>query len=372
MSDLTASVAPRYFDGIQVLRGVAALMVVYAHAITMRWGMGISIATANGALKFLVSGVDIFFVISGFIIARTASEAAATGGRPGALSFFLKRAARIYPAFWLVLVAAIVSSFFIKPGAGMPWVPSLGPDVWLLATRYIWYVPPAWSLYFEMHFYVLLTLVILIAPRHVIPLSLALIVLCGLLGASVSQELLGPLTDPLTIEFGLGIVVAIATLRAPNHRISVFLITSASIVLFFVGGYMSFLNENGVQGLPRVATFGIGSAFAVYAFVLAEFRGAKFSPVMQYFGAISYSLYICHHLLFKWLARVSQDPMFDIIPGPIQIAIWIGIAILISMALFELVEDPIRKWAPGAISRYGVDSLRLGRLLRTMKDSAIV
>src|SRR5437867_11370426 len=63
---------------------------------------------AGGALTILASRVDIFFVISGFIIATTAAA------QRDALNFTFRRAVRIFPVYWLVLLAAFVSSSWIE------------------------------------------------------------------------------------------------------------------------------------------------------------------------------------------------------------------------------------------------------------------
>ncbi len=75
----------RIFYGVQAMRGLAALAVVCGHAVTARSDLGAQ-SVAEGALTILASGVDIFFVISGFIIATTAAS------QTDALNFVFRRA----------------------------------------------------------------------------------------------------------------------------------------------------------------------------------------------------------------------------------------------------------------------------------------
>src|SRR4029078_5896973 len=93
------------------MRGLAALSVVGGHAVSARPDM-VGAGVSEGALTILASGVDIFFVISGFIIASTAAA------QSDALNFVFRRAVRIYPVYWLVLLAALISS---------PWI-ALSPE----------------------------------------------------------------------------------------------------------------------------------------------------------------------------------------------------------------------------------------------------
>ena len=106
-----ASKMPKVFAGVQTMRGIAALLVVCGHAVSARPDM-VGHALAEGALTILASGVDIFFVISGFIIARTAAA------QRNPLNFVLRRALRIYPVYWLALLAAFASSCWITMASG--------------------------------------------------------------------------------------------------------------------------------------------------------------------------------------------------------------------------------------------------------------
>ncbi len=92
-------------DNLQVLRAVAALMVTIAHAAIVAQSFGLPVA--GGAAGFYITtagaaGVDLFFVISGYIMARYAARYARTGPAV-ALQFAAERAARIYPPWWLAL-----------------------------------------------------------------------------------------------------------------------------------------------------------------------------------------------------------------------------------------------------------------------------
>jgi exopolysaccharide production protein ExoZ len=324
----------RTYTGIQALRGVAALSVVCGHAVTMRLGMGIPDAVAFKMLGLLQSGVDIFFVISGFIIANTAARIGAAKGRLGALRFVFNRAGRIYPTYWFVLSFAIISSYWIDLFPGVPAAQvHVGIKNWLLLELENWFVVPSWSLTYELAFYAAVTCIIAAAPRQVVPVLIA--ALCAI----AAIDLLTPwrlwlYTNPITLEFGFGVVIAYIVRRG-LHPSWPRAAAALAVCLFAYGGYIAAFGNQFI-GFSRVATFGAGSAVLVYAVVAAELNAASFPRWLQYTGAISYSLYISHHLLLTWLARF--DPPW--LPGPVQILTWIGCSLGLAALIYRWIEKP--------------------------------
>jgi len=321
------------------MRGIAALSVVCGHAVTMRFGMGITPERAFNALGLLQSGVDIFFVISGFIIANTADEIGKSRGRIGAFQFAAKRAGRIYPLYWLILFAAVVSSYWIDvfpPEAKL--TNHIGLEHILSLTTGNYFVSPAWSLCFELYFYAAVAVVILLAPRRV--METLVIVVCALAALDLLTTVsFSPIySAPLTLEFGFGVCIAYLV-KLGFHpswpRAAVVL----AICLFGAGAYIA-AGGHWIEGLPRVATYGIGSALLIYAVVAGELNGATFPRWLQYLGAMSYSLYISHHLLLTWLAK--YNPAW--VPGRVQILTWVGLALAVSAALHEFFERPVLTW----------------------------
>jgi exopolysaccharide production protein ExoZ len=323
----------RTYTGIQAMRGIAALSVVCGHAVTMRQAMGIPWPLALNALGFLQSGVDVFFVISGFIITNTGAEIGKSRGRLGAFEFSLKRAGRIFPAYWLVLTAAVLSSYWIDIFPGIPDLHVGYENIFALSTSN-WFVPPAWSICFELYFYAFVAAVILVAPKYV--MELMVVAVCLLLVNDIKGAPFSPIYSyPLTLEFGLGVGIAYLV-KLGFHPSWPRTLGLLALLLFAAGAY---LISGGGQfaGFERVMTYGFGSALLIYAVIAGELNGATFPRWLQYLGAISYSLYISHHLLLTWLAKYNPAWLF----GPLQILIWIALAILLAAALYEFFERPI-------------------------------
>lgn len=318
----------RTFHGVQAMRGIAALAVVCAHAIVARSDF-VSHSADVGA-QILTSGVDIFFVISGFIIATTAAS------QTDVLNFAFRRAIRIYPMYWLVLLAAFVSSYWIATGPG--------DRVALDLSRVFawdcpnWYVPPAWTLTLEMHFYAVVAVILAIAPGRLFEL---LFWAFGIAVVAIIFHLpLGLFSHPLMLEFGAG--VFIAHLVRTKGTLPFFPYAMAmSVALFAAGWYWMFVHGSSNQEAARVPTFGLGAALLIYAVVSAELHGASFSRVLQWFGSISYSLYISHSLLISWIASFTE--LWQISPAGVIVAS-ILLSIGLAAVLHLLVEVPTLKW----------------------------
>jgi exopolysaccharide production protein ExoZ len=320
------------------MRGIAALSVVCGHAVSIRGGMGIPTNIAVGALSVLQSGVDVFFVISGFIIATTACEIAAERGRSGAVEFALRRCFRIFPIYWIVLLAAIASSYWITVGPqNLP--PYLTLQQVLLITPANYFVSPAWTLVFEIQFYAAVACVILLIPKYVMEAILCgfvVLILCHLImGSSIYGLVLG---HPLILEFGFGVVVARLTQTGIVRYWPLALFASGA--MFAVGGFF----DVATQLMTRTLTFGLGSGLLIYATVAAEINGAKFPRPFVYLGAMSYSLYICHHLLLVWMATKTPGILAT---TPLTIVAWIVTIVAMCAAIYEFIERQLLRWTRG-------------------------
>ncbi|MBR0842196.1 acyltransferase [Bradyrhizobium liaoningense] len=318
----------RIYAGVQAMRGVAALSVVCGHAVSARPDM-VGSDLAEGALTILASGVDVFFVISGFIIATTAAA------QDHPLIFAFRRAVRIYPIYWLVLLVAFVSSSWIALSPGQP--PALDLGLMFAWTYPNWYVAPAWSIAFEMHFYVAVAAVLAIRRNRLFELLFA-----GLgivLTAMIFRLPLGIYSHPLILEFGAGVGIAYLQ-RSGRLRFSSRTL-AASAGLFVAGWYWIFVQGSTDPQFARVPTFGLGAALLIHAVVSAEIEGQSFSPLLEWFGNISYTLYVVHYVVIKWVASFTGVWLLST-TGTIIASILLSIAL--AYGLHVTIEAPILSW----------------------------
>ena len=318
----------RIFAGVQAMRGVAALSVVCGHAVSARPDM-VGPGLAEGALTILASGVDIFFVISGFIIATTAAA------QRDPLNFAFRRAVRIYPVYWLVLLAAFVSSFWtvLAPEER----PALDLGLIFAWTYPNWYVAPAWSIAFEVHFYAAVAAILAIAPNRLFELLFAGL---GMVVVAILFRLqLGIFSHPLVLEFGAGVVIAYL-LKNGGLRFSRGIL-AISAGLFAVGWYWIFVHGSADPQFARVLTYGLAAGLLIHAVVSAEIEGQSFSPILQWFGEISYSLYIVHYLVMIWVASFTGLWLLST-AGTIIASILLSIGL--ASALHIIIEAPLISW----------------------------
>jgi exopolysaccharide production protein ExoZ len=318
----------RVFTGIQAMRGIAALSVVCGHAVSARPDM-VGPGLAKGALTILASGVDIFFVISGFIIASTAAA------QRDPWNFVFRRAVRIFPVYWLVLAAALVSSSWIVLSPGER--PALDFGLIFAWTYPNWYIAPAWSIAFELHFYAAVAIILAVAPSRLFELLFAGL---GIVLVAVAFRLqLGIYSHPLVLEFGAGVGIAYlqrnSGLRFSRRNLVL------SVVLFAAGWYWIFLHGSPDPHLARVATYGLASALLIHAVVAAEIEGKSFSPILQWLGEISYALYVVHYLVVYWIASFTGLWLLST-PGTIMASIVLSIGL--AWALHVTIEAPLIRW----------------------------
>ncbi len=290
---------------LQYLRAVAAFLVVLYHA---------RLLTPLGALLPFDAGragVDIFFVISGFIIQHVAARDDV--GRPGA--FLLKRAIRILPLYWL-LTLLIAAAAQVAPGlAGSGGMPDASRIVRSLL--FLPYVDDAgeihpvlflgWTLNYEMFFYVLFAAGLLIARPALRLLAvsgvLLLLVAAGRIAAPTSAAGI-TYTSPLLLEFGAGLWLGYVWERH-GARIAGNGARALAAAAMTAGFAALLAGELLWPMVPQVVRWGV-PALAIVAAALVLERGGR-APVRRIallLGEASYAIYLVHPFVIKAVSLV--------------------------------------------------------------------
>src|SRR5437588_671898 len=161
----------RTYHNLQALRGVACLLVVVYHTASIESRYGLPFSPLNPVRWFGYAGVDLFFVLSGFIITATSR---ADLGRPGRLPrYAFRRAWRIYPAYWVALAVGVGVFAVLSPDPVFRtgWATDLR-DALLLTPRpeLCRFLPVAWTLSYELMFYLAFAALFLLPRRFALPL----------------------------------------------------------------------------------------------------------------------------------------------------------------------------------------------------------
>jgi exopolysaccharide production protein ExoZ len=269
---------------LQYLRAVAALMVVYFH---MHWG--IKSICDLGAL-----GVDIFFVISGFIVWHTTTNRSTTP-----LEFIKRRLARIVPLYWIATITMFVMpaiSGTIAAGTRIdfphllsslffvPWPYPAGPE-----NFYPVYVP-GWTINYEMFFYLIFGLLLAIGNRtaRLIGLASALVVPVALGVVFSPSGGVRFYTSALLLQFLLGVLVAAWFPTGLKVRS---IMAMGIIAIGAIGLVVATVYQGTLSALGR------GTAAALIVLGLVSWEGTGKLPRNEFFlkmGDASYAIYLTH------------------------------------------------------------------------------
>ncbi|MFT3802010.1 MAG: acyltransferase [Burkholderiaceae bacterium] len=338
--------------GIQYLRGLAALSVVIFHAL----GALRPIDGVEPVWRYAwAGGVDVFFVISGFIIWLSAGRSTQ---RPG--QWWLNRLIRIAPLYWLTLLATL-AIMALRANGGSGDLPDLGEIV--ASFLFIFHVNsqsgeftpilvPGWSLNHEFVFYLMVAISLFLnkpAARFVL-LATMILALVGLRSvADPTSPLQNRGTSPMQLEFLAGIVIAILYpwLRALpwRHVLGVIAVLAAAAALIVLAPR---LYADGAG--PRTIYFGGPATMLLFGVVCLEDKlSAHPLALLRTLGDASYSLYLSH-------------PLVGAIPTMIWKALggesfWLGMVLILGVTVgyailqYRFIEAPmlrvLRNWTAG-------------------------
>lgn len=366
---MTSSPAPRY-AGLDGLRAVAVLLVVVYHLFPASF------------LRSGFVGVDVFFVISGFLITSLLLRERAASGRIALRAFWTRRARRLLPALALVVTVSATLAWMI----GGDVLVGVGRQVLGAATfSYNWvavadgasYFSGAepelfrnlWSLAVEEQFYVLwpllLPVLLLVRARWLrVLVALALAAASALWatalvsgGAGVTRAYYG--TD--THAFGLLLGVALAFWLAGRSGTTGTTARRARGILSDIGGLVALAGVVAVAAWPDGASLFpvvplLASALTALAIGTAVRRGSLLGTALdvqplRWIGERSYGIYLWHWPLVVLLTSAMTGSFLDAaVPVDIGVAALV-LTLALSALSYRLLEQPVRRLGFGGALR---------------------
>ncbi len=279
---------------LQYLRAVAALIVVYSHS-------AIQISEWKSLLPYTGAyGVDIFFVLSGFIMVYIAKP------NDTPLKFITNRVRRVVPLYWfftllmgIILfampglfktgefsVAALLQSLFFIPHYSLQ-----NPDfVWPI-------VAPGWSLNYEMYFYVLFAISLVFAQQFRVAFIIGAITViwAGLSLTGSNAAIPRFLSDPTVFEFAAGMLLAVAWQRK-------FHLSNATGWVFLISGFI--LATIAPDTMHHWLRISIPSTMIVLGCLFIQVPVSKIGLML---GDASYAIYLSHIFVLGAMRVVVPD-----------------------------------------------------------------
>jgi peptidoglycan/LPS O-acetylase OafA/YrhL len=370
------TVSQRY-DSLQVARFIGASLVVVYHfgAVELLYG---SDRLVSPLLSYAATVIDLFFVVSGFLMGTLYRNN--SGGIGEVLEFSLRRVLRIYPSYWLVTLA-VLAVWIGSHGHLFSQMVGRHPDVaaslLILPSASRPVVQVAWTLLHEVYFYAGFAVVLLVRPA-LRPMVLALwagIVLIGCYGPP--QMLAHPagalVFSPYTLEFIAGVALGWGVPRMRRHAPRLALLAGSA--LWVAGIVMTGFDHNRKLALPEHAQIALDGCTAVlwcYGLVAADLRRLWTCPAfLSRGGDWSYALYLVHTLVigmvcFVW-RPLSQHGVFD---NAVVLIVSLGASIAISAIVFNRLERPASRLATPILQRLAAWSPRIGALLPAARIGA--
>jgi exopolysaccharide production protein ExoZ len=354
--DTSLPTAPtiRQIDGLQLLRAVAVLLVIWCHA-----GQVLEESGSYPLPSLNVFGIDIFFVISGFILSLVVLRERRQPGLQPMADFIKRRLLRIYPIYWVVALLMLARLALSHNLFQSNYIPAflLLPSLHYPSDRYI--MGYSWTLDFEMFFYIVLGLTLLKTIKWAVPFLIALFSISVALGAIVDirHPVLILASNPMLLEFVFGAALALLYARIGQRRIAGIVLTTIGVVASILlqihnppsvaSGLQMVMLDDGV--FLRVATWGVCALVIVSGVVFwSPSMESAFGKAWVLLGNASYSTYIVSALCLELTDRL----FFKFVPPPIfptglrvvfEISLLLS-TLLIGFGCYVFVEKPLLRF----------------------------
>lgn len=303
-------------------------------------------------------GVDLFFVLSGFLVSGLLFAEYKSRGKLEVSRFYMRRAWKIYPPFFTLIVATIALQMLC--GHPIP-LSSLASECFFLQS----YVPSlwnhTWSLAVEEHFYVLLPLVLALilrwnrdSPTPMRPvLTVAAVVAVASLALRVLNWYMRPLYHHLTHHFAShlrldSMLFGVAISYAYHFHRDTFAwrFTLWRRTLFVGGGMLlapAFVLR--LESTPSIYTVGLsafyfGSGMMLVGVLLSQLPLRRSVALLAALGAYSYSIYLWHMPILVWGVPLVERVLGVQLEFGAVVAVYFGGSFCLGIVMAKLVEVP--------------------------------
>lgn len=346
--------APRHLDALTGLRGIAAWMVVLYHvrlSLLQLLPGGVIAVLARGYLA-----VDLFFMLSGFVIWYNYEQRLREGGWNKTRQFLWRRFARVWPLHAAVLAGfvgfAVVLKLSGRPVSNYPFA-ELPLHVLLIQnwglTKALAWNHPAWSISTEFAAYLLFPVVVSTWRSHTAR-SIAVVGAVAALAASLyalfavngydrlGEDITGLGLARCLIEFAMGSLMCLLWARWSEQR---------RAALCAALGCFSIAIAGAALRLPEIAIVPIVFWSALFAVALDRGKVAQVlaSSVPRYLGEISYSTYLAHFGLFIVYKMAFVGSGLQL--SWMTFGGFLLMVLLVSMGLYHGLEKPAQRWLSG-------------------------
>jgi peptidoglycan/LPS O-acetylase OafA/YrhL len=372
----------KYYNSLNSLRGYTALMVILSHLPQVTENIiPYVFYKIVAALQLGYFGVDIFFVLSGFLVTRIILFDKSQGSF-SLIYFYIKRALRIFPIYFLMV--SFVHLFITKTYS-----------IFALTYTYNYYyafnplnnpLEHTWSLCVEEHFYIVAPLLIkylkvsiwkTILLYGVLPFVLISIIgfIYFSLNPDVAKRLVFSSTNTRILSLVMGGVIAYKEkyiLSYPNKRPFIYLLSFGMPLIYGIAcsvSVLGFLIKHSSIGIYlqiiKFFLFAILSASTIIIFILLENRTFKSKYVLtnnisSFIGKISYGLYLYHYPIVYIFGRVKYGSEYTGIVCMSDAFFIISIPILLATISYYFIELPILRFKNTAQCDQFCQAIRLG------------
>ena len=333
--------SPAPLSSVQALRGLAALGVVlyHTHIILAQYGYPAAELFPHFARHGML-GVNLFFVLSGFIIWR--AHGSQRGHKHALQPYLRRRALRIYPLYWLFLTAYLLAA---ACGFGTPdfaWgLPNLVASYALLDPAGTLTLPLqiAWTLLYEIRFYVLFALFF-----WSVPLAVAVFALWGLaivLAQPLDLASLSSLLSPWNSYFLCGIAAALVVDRLSPRLAIAALALGLAMLLAYLQHHNLAMAE--LTARPDLL-FWLAPAFALIVMGLVRLErhlGWVAPRALTLLGDASYAIYLVHSACLSALAIALRAMPWPMLPAPLLFIAMAVASTAVGYVAHCLIERPL-------------------------------
>ena len=330
---------------LQVYRGIGALLVVLFHINQMSTER-LNQVTFFNLFEAGWSGVDYFFVLSGFIMVYVHRSAI---GKPEQLkSFLVKRAVRIYPIYWIITLI-VLAFFLVVPGFANNKdlnIQQIFVSLLLLPQNNKPILDVGWTLTYELYFYLLFSVAIWFKPKYTVPilsswLFVTLLHYLKVINFGGEAFLLNVIFGNMNLEFVLGGLAGYIVIKFGStigkYRWMLFGLANLGYLVSLV------IFSTTKLDLDRISTFGVIAALLIVGSAAIDLNDSpKVPKILTYFGDASYSIFLIHSpivsAITKVLEKANLGKYFDGFFAPSLVAL---MAVVAGCLFYSLIEKPL-------------------------------